>query len=74
MSLCKVSLSEVLRRRTPNKIEQAYEHWSQDDDDGRDDEEDNAGDEDLHDVEVLAHLFPGQQNVAQEQTQERRSD
>ncbi len=43
MSLCKVSLSEVLRRRTLSKIKQAYEHWSQDDDDGCDNEEDDAG-------------------------------
>ena len=44
----------------------------EDDDDGRNDEEDDAGDEHLHDVEVLAHLLAGQEDVAQKEAQECR--
>jgi hypothetical protein len=45
-----------------------------DDDDGRDDEEDDGDDEDLHHVELFAHLFARQQDVAQEETQECRRE
>ena len=37
-----------------------------DDDDGGNDEEDDGDDEDLHHVELFAHFFARQEDVAQE--------
>ena len=45
-----------------------------DDDDGGDDEEDDGDDEDLHHVELFAHFFARQEDVAQEEAQECRRE